>query len=238
MTNERANGSDHYPLLGTGIYTVPEASRLTQIRTLRIRRWLRGYDFMSSGVLRHSGPVFSPDLPEINGRLALSFLDLLEVRYIEAFVHHGVTWPVMRDVYSRAVQLVGTTHPFSTRKFRSDGASILAQLGEGEPVGWLDLRTRQQCFRFIEKFLFTGIEYGKNDHPTQWWPREKRGGVLLDPHRRFGQPITAEKGIPTLILAQAYKAEKTYKAVARWMEVDQKTVRQAVEFERSLALAA
>jgi hypothetical protein len=33
--------------LNNGIYTVPEAARLTGVSTGRIRRWLRGYRYTS-----------------------------------------------------------------------------------------------------------------------------------------------------------------------------------------------
>jgi len=66
-----------------------------------------------------------------------------------------------------------------------------------------------------------------------WRPRSNR--VILDPQRSFGEPIVADEGIPTDILASAYVAEGSVDAVARWYEVDPAAVEDAVEFEFSLA---
>ena len=36
-------GSDGYKFIGKGLYSVPEAARLTNVPSARIRRWLSGY---------------------------------------------------------------------------------------------------------------------------------------------------------------------------------------------------
>jgi len=56
-------------LIGTGIYTIPEAARLTQIAPQWIRRWLLGYHFRSAGQVRESRAVVPPELPLLHGTL-------------------------------------------------------------------------------------------------------------------------------------------------------------------------
>ena len=55
---------------------------------------------------------------------------------------------------------------------------------------------------------------------------------MIDPTRSYGKPIAAKSGVPTQVLAQAYEAEGSYKAVAAWYEVDEAAVRHAVRYER------
>jgi hypothetical protein len=76
-------------LPGIGIYTISEASRQTGISTQRIRRWLLGYHFRYAGELHESPAVVAPELPLLVGTLALSFLDLQEVRFVDAFLTRG-----------------------------------------------------------------------------------------------------------------------------------------------------
>lgn len=45
-------------LLGTGIYTSPEAPRLVGVSSGRIRRWMRGYTFGVKYGTSHSPPVW------------------------------------------------------------------------------------------------------------------------------------------------------------------------------------
>ena len=79
-------------LLQSGIYTVPEASRLAQVSSGRIRRWLRGYEFQTKRGRHHSPEVWRGQLDPIDHSIALGFLDLIEVQCIDALRTAGVSW--------------------------------------------------------------------------------------------------------------------------------------------------
>jgi len=81
----------------TGIYTVPEAARLTKVASPRIRRWLSGYTFLSGSREHVSPPVWRGQLQPVNGALALGFLDLMEIRAVDAFLRAGVSWKTLRE---------------------------------------------------------------------------------------------------------------------------------------------
>src|ERR1035438_9923143 len=65
--------------LNTGIYTVAEASRLTGVSKARIRRWLRGYH--SELRKKKYPPLWESQLPSIENKVALGFLDLIEIKF-------------------------------------------------------------------------------------------------------------------------------------------------------------
>lgn len=67
-----------------------------------------------------------------------------------------------------------------------------------------------------------------------WWPMGRQADVVVDPCRRFGAPISACAGIPTTILASAFRGERSYARVAAWFNVELHAVRDAVRFERLL----
>jgi len=67
-------------LLNTGIYTLPDAARLTRVSTGRIRRWLRGYKFRTKKKEHQSRALWRGQLEPIDYSLALGFLDLIEIR--------------------------------------------------------------------------------------------------------------------------------------------------------------
>jgi len=69
---------------------------------------------------------------------------------------------------------------------------------------------------------------------ARWFPSTNRR-IVIDPARSFGQPVVEKEGVPTSVLARSYKAEQSLKRVARWYDVDVRSVRAAVEFERRLA---
>jgi uncharacterized protein (DUF433 family) len=224
-------------LLGIGLYTVPEASRLIGIPQARLRRWLRGYTYAIGEGRAVSQPVWRSQLPEIDGSLSLGFLDLMEARFIDAFRKADVPWRVIRLCAERARELCRTDHPFSTQRFRTDGRTIFAEtIGQtGEPQ-LLDLVKSQFAFaRVIGPSLYAGIEFSDGDVPLRWWPFGRRNSVVIDPARSFGQPIVSAGGVPTAVLADAVAAEGSIAKVARLYQVPPQSVRAAVRFEQQLA---
>jgi uncharacterized protein (DUF433 family) len=57
----------------------------------------------------------------------------------------------------------------------------------------------------------------------------------VDPRRNFGQPTISTTGIPTRVLADSVAGNGSIAEVARWFEVPDALVAEAVEFEKSLA---
>jgi uncharacterized protein (DUF433 family) len=223
-------------LLGLGIYTVPEAARLTHVAPKRIKRWIEGYDFKRRGEARIAAPLWPREIE--SDELVLSFRDLLEVRFVDAFRRYGVSWKVIRIAAQHAAEIVQDSHPFSTKKFKTDGRSIFADIvHDTGKAGLLDLHKDQwELKAVVDPFLFEGVEFSKiGIEPVRWWPLGTSRLVVIDPARSFGQPIVDPESIPTTILARAVKAEGSIDAVARWYLVPPKAVRDAVEFENQLS---
>jgi uncharacterized protein (DUF433 family)/DNA-binding transcriptional MerR regulator len=231
-----------YRLIGRGIYAIPEASRLTRVSRRAIRRWVMGYHYSIDGDIRKSPPVVDRDYPVIDGVVALSFLDLQEIRFVRAFRSKGVSWKVIREVYASARHELGDPHPFSTGRFLTDGHTILQeQLGALRSTALLNIIRSQFEFRRIVAPFIKELEFANVKHlaaarqPLRWWPTAGRRRVVVDPRLNFGQASLSKEGVPTAVLAQAYAVEQSIETVARWYELSSSAVRIAVEFEQQLA---
>jgi uncharacterized protein (DUF433 family) len=227
-------------LLGLGVYSVPEAARLTGVSSRRIRRWVQGYSYVEGGTAHTSAPLWRRQIASEDS-LILSFRDLLEVRFVDAFRRHGVSWKAIRVAAECAAEIVQDAYPFSTRRFKTDGRSIFAEiLQETGDESLLDLVKSQYEFKsIVEPFLFDGLEFSAlGIEPVRWWPLGMGRRVVIDPERSFGQPIVDPESVPTRVLALAFKAEKSIQSVARWYEVDPRSVEDAMEFEAQHAKAA
>ena len=223
-------------LLQTGIYTVSEASRLADVSPWRIRRWLRGYEFKVKHGRHRSPAVWNSQLHPIDHTLALGFLDLLEIRCVNAFISAGVSWKTLRQVHDRARELVGHSHPFCTNRFATDGHTIFMEFQEkNDEVTLWDMRDVQRVFDKIIRPFLKDIEFDSSRVPLRWWPRGKSHQVALDPRRSFGQPIIFREGIPTQVLARSARANESHEEVARWFEINSTSVRESVDFEEALA---
>ena len=119
----------------TGIYTIGDAARLTGVSTGRIRRWLRGYRYRSRKKSYASPPLWRGQWEPIDHSVALGFLDLIEIRFVDAFLKAGVSWTTLRQARERAGEMFKVSHPFCTHAFMTDGRSIFVELHRetGEP---------------------------------------------------------------------------------------------------------
>ena len=228
---------DRPNLINAGLYTVPEAAQLTRVSIGKIRRWLKGYDFKSGDHLRHSEAVWQGELQPVKSKLALSFRDLLELRFVDAFIRAGVSWRTMRRAHTKAQKELNTTHPFCSNRIATDGKNILLrQAEEDSDEALINLVTNQREFRRIVQDFLKELEFSGGD--IVWYPLGKQRQIVLDPKRNFGQPTVAKSGVPSQVLARSVKANASPDLVASWYEVHPEEIRDAVEFEEALAKAA
>lgn len=220
----------------TGIYTVRDAARLTSVSTGRIRRWLRGYRYRSRKKAYASPPLWHGQWEPIGHNLALGFLDLIEIRFVDAFLKAGVSWAMLRQARERAEEMFKVSHPFCTNRFVTDGREIFVKLHRetGEP-SLIEIVQRQTVFAQIIKPFLKELEFAEGSGLVRWWPLGEKRLVVLDPTRNFGRPIVARHGVPTEVLANATKAAGSIAEVARWYEVPEREIHDALEFEQRLA---
>jgi uncharacterized protein (DUF433 family) len=220
----------------TGIYSLGDVSRLTGVSTGRIRRWPRGYRYRSGKKTYTSPPLWQGQWRPIERCLALGFLDLIEVRFVDAFLHAGISWATMHQARARAQDVFGVSHPFCTCRFVTNGREIFVQLHQqtGE-VSLMDMVKQQHVFSQIMNPFLKELEFADGSGLARWWPLGDKRLVVLDPTRNFGRPIIETNGVPTEVLANAMKASRSLADVALWYEVSDEAVRDAVDFEQRLA---
>lgn len=220
--------------VGQGVYAVGEASRLTGVDPARVRRWFAGYAFPRASGRRVMPPVIHAHDRRVDGQLQLTFLDLIEIRLIDAFRRAGVPWAELRraaDVGSRIFQ---TEHPFASRQFRTDGRRMFAETA-GDAAGALTIQTRdfQQVFPGVIEKSLVSVDYDETI-AVRWWPLGKQHRVVVDPRRSFGRPVGAASGVPAAILA-AYARHHGDVAASRWYDVDRREVRDCSAMADRLA---
>lgn len=225
-------------LVGIGLYSFPEASKLTGIESSRLRRWLHGYSYRREGEdkARTAPPLWAS--PLLNDQLdAISFSDLLEVRFVEAFRGYGVSLQTIRVAAQHARELFHTDYPFTNRRFRTDGRAVFAEaIHETGDVEMIDLGKKQYVFdKVVRPSLYSGIEFGKDESAKRWFPVPHSRAVVLDPQIAFGKPIVATVGVRTDILYESFMVEQDKNLVARLYDVPVSAVEQAIRFEQRQA---
>ncbi|MFQ5960852.1 MAG: hypothetical protein ACE5MG_05610, partial [Candidatus Methylomirabilales bacterium] len=186
----------------TGVYTVRDASLFTRVPTAKIRGWLRGY--------AGTTPILMGQLEPEDGQLALGFLDLMEVRFVNHFQMQGVKWSTIRASAQRLRDHLGHDHPFAAKfVFVSDGVDIFQEIaGAHKDKVLLIMSEGQLTWRqAIEPVLLDGIKFDDKGIANLWYPSQSEPQVVLNPKRSFGAPIVEKEGVPTYTLHQAFLAE-------------------------------
>jgi uncharacterized protein (DUF433 family) len=221
-------------LVGKGIYSVPHAARLSKVTPRRIRYWIEGRDSESRASVRSPG-LWTGQHEPIDNKIVLGFLDLQEVRFVDAFLKQGVSWPFLRRAHEIAKNRYKTDHPFCTLQFVTDGKHIIEILGESGHAQLEEIVHGQRVFPTVIEPFIRDLEFSQDKRIARWWPLGIKRRVVLDPARQFGQPIVAQAGVPTEVLFLAVKSGTSEDEVARWYEVSRRDVEDAVEFEKRLA---
>jgi hypothetical protein len=214
--------------LGVGLYSLADAARIVGAPTSTLSRW--------SSASRGIVPRFL-DASEHT----ITFVELMELLFIKMFRDEGVSMQAIRKTSQEAAKKFKTDYPFAVQRFDTDGKTIFATL-LSEATGKKlveDLKYGQFVFEKILKPFFRKLDYGSFE-VERYWPLEKGGRVVLDPARKFGQPIDFDSGIPTrtLYLAVSAGGGQEVKSVANWFGVPVAAVNAAVAFEQSIQQSA
>ncbi len=219
-------------LLGIGLYSLAEASALTGIPTKNIKRWIFGCATSSGDY--HNG-LWESQISEL-GYEGISFRDLLEIRFVNAFRKHGVSLQSIRIAVNHAQEMFNSKYPFTYKQFRTDGRSIFADtLEETGDKKLIDLVKKQYVFKqIISPSLYRGIEYNKEGDARLWYPLGNSKKIVLDPARSFGRPIVTDRGIPTETLYQTSLVEDDINFVANIYGITPAEVKAAIQFEEGI----
>lgn len=217
-----------------GFYTVAEAARLLGIQGSRkITRWLLP---TASG----RNAVVERDYPKIGRENEISFLDLIEIKFLEHFRDASISMQSLRVAARNARDRLGVSHPFATSsvKFQSDRRRIFLETAqETGDRELLDLMTKQTVmYDVIERTFAQDLSFDASGVARLWHPaKEIAPNVIVSPAFAFGRPVISDRRVPTRTIFESWRAnDENVGNVAEWLQVDVRAVREAVIFEQRL----
>lgn len=221
--------------LQAGIYTVLDAAELVEAPPRLVRIWIGGHKGKQE-------PVIDSQLGRVYGKVAVSFTNLMELRFVATFAAAGVKLRSIRAIMNEVKETLDHPHPFATRTvFKTDGRKIVAQIARNNGVENIyDLRSKNyEMYPVVLRSLKGDVSYDPAGEAVSWRPRPAIApNVILLPSFSFGQPILRTSRVPTEALANAVRAEGSARIVASLYEVPERQVREAVKFEQHLRRAA
>lgn len=220
----------HDPLL-SGFFSIADAAHLLNASAPAVRGWLNGY------ANSRAGPVIERDFV---GTRAVSFLDLMELRFIAFFRPH-VSMNTIRKAADAARLEWHVNHPLalSSQKYVTDRKKIFAHSAEqtGDERAWDIASGQHEMWATIEQTIEKGVVFDpQSDLAKIWHPRPGDfPDVQINPRIAFGRPIVRGTAVPTSVLYRQWRAEGQKAKVAQWFEVSEQAVETAIGYELSAA---
>lgn len=222
-------------LMETGIYTIPEAAELVQAPQADVRIWVEGHTGKQA-------PVIENQLGRVLNKTAVSFANLMELRFIARFAAANVNLREIRAIMQEAKDTLNHPHPFATHiVFKTDGRKIVAEIARKNGVNVIyDLKSKNyEMHNVVLQSLKEDVVFDPDGEAIQWRPRpDIAPNVIVHPRIAFGRPVLKQSNIPTVAVADAVKAEGNAQFVAEIFEIPVRHVREAVKFEGQLRKAA
>lgn len=224
-------------------YTTTYAGRLIRLTPQRVRRWLRGYEYLyppgeKTPTIVRQEPVIQREGPPES--IYASFLDLIDLLFVKNFLQHGLSLQRIRKALIEAETIIGHRH-FAHESFFTDGSNIYLKVKDQEAEALLQLLTGGQwVIANIILQLADQIDFHtETGFAEKWFPLGKEGLIVLDPKICYGAPSILNHGILTSNVFDLFTAEqKDTDRVSSWLDLKDYEIEAAVTFENSIVAAA
>ena len=131
----------------------------------------------------------------------------------------------------------GVQHPLalSRDKYVTDRRKIFAKSADAEKdqVTWDIASGQHEMWDAIEQTIEKGVEFDPTTSLASLWHPKYAAfpNVIVDPRIAFGRAVVKGTKVPTSVLFQQFRADKSKERVARWFEVSEDAVSTAVAYE-------
>lgn len=219
----------HKNELGSGIYTIPDISKLLGFPQIKVRRYLNEYwDERLGKQLFNQTYSWSAG----NNIKAVNFYTLIELHTFFYLQELGVsTKNILRSRTAIAKDLQ-IPYPFASAKLLSDGKRIWYEFKDS--IVNADGSQQTDFVEFIRQFA-NRIEFNSNKIAYRFWPAGKKSDVVVDPHHQFGQPILIGTNINAEVIFSMYESGEPIESIGILYDLTKKQVNDAISFYKKSA---
>lgn len=213
-------------MLDRAIYSYPDVDRLIGLRSGTAKRWLEGYT--------RGNRFYEPVLREQpTGSDSVTWGEMVEARLLAEFRRQQV--PVQR-LRPAIVQLrkefgrypLAHARPLLDVDGRELVRAVQERVGVERALQLVVVRSGQLVLADPAQRFHSAVEYADNE-VARLRPDVRTPGVVMDPHKAFGQP--AVRGVRTESLAEDYRAGTTRDELADLYDLTPAQVDEALRFE-------
>ncbi len=211
--------------LGKGVYTLPDVAMLLKLPYQKVHRWVNTYWDGELGALFEQRYSW-----ETNGSKAVSFHTLIELYVMMQLTESGVPARQILNAHLELARFYNTPFPFANK-------AIINGIKAGQKKIYFELNgdtisldgTRQFQLGFIQEFV-NRLDFDDDDIANRFWPLGKDKAILVDPKRRFGQPVIGNTNVSPDAINSHIKAGDPPAYIAAVFGLSEKEVHDAVAF--------
>jgi len=221
-------------------YTLAEAAHYLGVSKSTLRSWFAGQRYSYRGERKMFERVIKPADP--NPPLGLSFSNLVEAYVLTAIRRkHDIGLPTIRRGLNWLVEKLAAKRPLLEERFATRGAQLfverLGQIINLSRDGQIEIADLIQAY--LER-----VDRDPKGLPIKLYPfmrsqplREQPRTVVIDPRVSFGRPVIVGTAIPTVVLAEQFKAGDLPADLAKAYGANEEAVWDAIRCELELAAA-
>ncbi len=182
----------------------------------------------------YSKNKIGPALRGKEKRVALSYLQLVEVAFVATFRRLGFSLQSIRTARDYAAQALQAEFPFAQYRWLTEGSELMLHLEEVAPETQapdslvIATAAGQTAWAPAVRERFLEFDYDSG-LAIQWHVAGRESPVVIDPRVSFGAPIV--NGVPTWALKGRREAGESIREIAADFGIDEPLVIAALVFE-------
>lgn len=228
-----------HDVYNTPAYPVTDAARYLHIPVGTLRSWLHSRYYST----KEGKQYFEPLIQRPNADLSqISFTNLIEAHVLKSIRKlRGVRWDKMRSALDYLDIRFQVPHPLARVEFQTDGVNLFVEsIGRFANVSQKD----QLAIREVLKNLLTRLEWNEEGiaaclfpttHATPESSEVEPRRVSINPNVSFGRPVVVGTGIPTIAIAERYRAGELPESIADDFDCKIAQIHDAIRFELVLS---
>ena len=221
-------------------YRIAEAAHYLSMPESTLRSWSVGQTYQTRSGRKQFKPILSVPVPSLR---LLSFLNLVEAHILNAIRReHKVPLQKVRKAVLYLKQHMNSRSPLIESDFETNGLDLFVnRYGKLINVS----QDGQLAMREILRLHLRRIERDQRGLPIKLFPFTSAGkeapseakAVVIDPLVSFGRPVLAGTGIPTVVIAERWKAGEAIEELVRDFGRSREEILEAIRCELSVRAA-
>ena len=209
-------------ILGQGVYTAADASRILKIPYPKAKYWFAYY---AKKKLHNSiGHQYHFPVKDI---VAVNFLTLIEMYVFFTLKEKGLKTTKIMAAHTAMAKHLKTPYPFANENLYVDGLGLL--FGDESLLLSADKKLQAKIagvlLPFCQKVQFTNQRLAH-----KYYPLGQSKAIVVTPDNQFGQPIIDGTNILTATIYAFHKGGESNDSISRLYDISPDNVRDAIEY--------